>query len=85
MIPGGWEVHETISEGHMAYYNQIKDKLTNGQYTPLAVATQSVGGLNICFICKAYYQNNKEAFAKVLIRIPYSGEVEFQGAKEILL
>lgn len=85
MIPGGWEVHDVIAEDKMAIFQQIQSKLTSAQYTPLAVASQSVGGMNLCFICKAVQHTGKEFFAKVLIRIPYSGEPEFVSAKEILL
>lgn len=85
MIPGGWEVQETISAENMSLFAQIQGNLTNAEYTPLAVANQSVGGQNICFICKTLHSSGKEYFSKVLVRIPYSGEPEFQSAKEILL
>ena len=85
MIPGGWEVHSEITSEVLSVYNGVKDKLKNGTYTPLSVATQSVGGKNYCFICKVIVESGKEYFAKVAIRVPYSGEAEFQSAKEILL
>lgn len=85
MIPGGWEIHNNISQENMSLFLQIQSNLTNGEYTPLAVGTQSVGGQNICFICKTVHSSGKEYFSKVLVRIPYSGIPEFQGAKEILL
>lgn len=85
MIPGGWEVHSTISDEVLNIYNSIKGGLTNAEYQPLATATQSVGGRNICVICKAVQPTGKEYFAKVLIYIPIGGEPQLNSVKEILL
>ncbi len=69
----------------MNLFLQIKSNLQHAEYTPLAVGVQSVGGKNVCFICKAVHTSGKEYFSKVLVRVPYSGEPEYQSAKEILL
>lgn len=85
MIPGGWQVHTEISAKNMAIFEGIKPSLKNGEYTPLAVGTMSVGSTTVCFICRAELANLKEYFAKVIVQIPIGGEPSFVSAKEIFI
>lgn len=85
MVPGGWEIHEVLSEENKALFASVNSKLNNAVYTPLAVGTMSVGSQTVCFICKAVSPNGKEFFAKVTIQIPIGGEPKLQSAKEIFI
>lgn len=85
MIPGGWKVFETIPSEYTEIFEGIKPKLTNGEYTILAVGEMSVGSKTICFICKALLSTGKEYFAKVLVHVPIGEAPVFQSAKEIFI
>lgn len=86
MIPGGWEIHDTINAEYMAMFEGIRPGLKNGTYTPLAVGTMLLGSTTICFICRTMLPNEKEYFSKVVLQIPV-GETtpKLMSAKEIFI
>lgn len=72
-IPGGWTDFDfTISGEAKKVFDQALKGLTGAGYSPLAVATQPVKGLNYCFLCtgQAAYPNAPKFAAKVYILVP---------------
>lgn len=54
---GGWEMteHEAVElpEDAQKAFNAAKEKLTDGEYTPVSLlATQLVAGTNYCILCQ---------------------------------
>ena len=85
MIPGGWQVFETIPSESATIFESIRPSLTNGTYTLLAAGEMSVGSKTICFICRALLPTGKEYFAKVIVQVPIGGTPTFQSAREIFI
>lgn len=85
MIPGGWQIHETITKEYLEMFENFRGNLTNGEYTPLAVGTMLLGSTTVCFICRTLLPNGKEYFSKVIIQTPIGSEPKFVSAKEIFI
>ena len=54
---GGWEITshdaEELPEDAQKAFDKAKDKLTDGEYTPVSLlATQLVAGTNYCILCQ---------------------------------
>ncbi len=74
---GGWSpLHFTITTEETSVFNEALEGFCGVSYTPLAVATQVVAGINYCFLCKAVivYPGASETLAKVYIYQPLDGK-----------
>lgn len=85
MVPGGWQIHDSISAEHMDMFNAIKPNLTNGEYIPISVGTMLLGSTTVCFICKTTGKDDKEFFSKVMVQVPIGEAPKFQSAREIFI
>ncbi|ADL50975.1 hypothetical protein [Clostridium cellulovorans] len=52
-IAGGWSVHETITDEDKEVFETALQGIVGVNYTPIAVASQIVNGVNYIFIAKA--------------------------------
>jgi len=66
---GGWTVQDAVTDEYQKVFQKALDGFTGGAYTPLAVATQVVKGMNYCFNCSYKMTTNPpiEGFALVYI------------------
>lgn len=86
MIAGGWTPFSCdISEEDTGIFNAAIGSLLGVQYTPVAMATQVVSGINYCFFCnaKAVYPNAPNQAATVTIYAPPSSTPHVTGIKMI--
>lgn len=85
-IPGGWKVHDSITEEDINVFNAAKNGLTGVEYKPEMLATQVVEGTNYCFICKAtiVIPNAPEGISKVMIFKPLEGNPVITSIEKIL-
>lgn len=76
-IFGGWtSFNFDVSDEAKAVFGKALDGLTGVGYTPLAVATQVVAGINYCFLCKGEVvaPGGHQIAAKVYIFEPLPGQ-----------
>ena len=77
MIAGGWtEFDFDISDEAKQVFDQAFEGFSGVVYTPLAVATQVVQGVNYCFLCKGeiVYPGMPQFAAKVYIFEPLKSD-----------
>ena len=85
-ILGGWSTFDfNLSDES----KNVLKKATDGlgvNYTPVAVATQVVAGLNYCFICEGQvvYPGTPENAYKVYIHAPLHGDPQLTAIERIL-
>ena len=73
VIAGGWTSYSCdISPEAKKVFDTALKGLTGVKYTPVAVATQVVSGVNYCFFCnaKVVYPNAPNKAAMVLVYAP---------------
>lgn len=76
-IVGGWAGFRfTLTDDDTQVFDKALERLLGVKYTPLAVATQVVAGVNYCFLCQGNIVNpdQTEFAAKVYIFQPPNGE-----------
>ena len=86
-IPGGWSGFDfTLSPESKEAFDQAMEGFVGVQYTPVAVATQVVAGLNYCFICEGQvvYPGATETAYKVYIYAPLQGKPVITAIERIL-
>lgn len=77
VIPGGWTAYSTqISDDAKKVFAEAFKGFVGVNYTPLAVATQVVAGINYSFFCNALgvYPGATNEGAMVLIYSPAGGK-----------
>ncbi|WP_242966023.1 hypothetical protein [Clostridium chromiireducens] len=85
-IPGGWRVHNIITDGDIKVLKTALNGLVSADYEPEMLATQVVNGTNYCFICKlrVLSPNGPEGIAKIMIYKPLAGEPIIKSIESIL-
>ncbi|MDO7976991.1 hypothetical protein [Oceanotoga teriensis] len=88
MIVGGWSEFKTdISDEEMSVFSQSMEHFVGVKYTPIAVATQVVSGMNYCYFCnaKAAYPNSPNEAAMVEIYKPIKGDAHITQIRKYIL
>jgi len=83
---GGWTPYSTtISSDAQKVFDAVIKPLMGVHYTPLAVATQVVAGLNYRFFCnyKVVYPNSPNEAAIVEIYQPVQGTAHVTSIKKV--
>lgn len=86
MNPGAWTTFtKDISEKEFDIFKQVTENLDGVQYTPIAVATQVVAGINYKFLCngKIVYPNTPEIAVIITIYEPLEGPAHITEIKRI--
>lgn len=86
MNPGAWTTFtKDISDREYNIFKQATQNLDGVEYTPIAVATQVVGGINHKFLCngKIVYPNTPEIAVMITIYEPLEGPAHITEIKRI--
>jgi len=81
-IPGGWTAYSSsISDDAMIAFNEALDGHLGVNYTPLAVASQVVSGINYRFLADAQvvYPNAPHYAAFIQVYKPINGKAVFSA------
>lgn len=86
MNPGAWTTFKKdISDKELNIFKQATENLEGVEYTPIAVATQVVAGMNYKFLCngKVVYPNAPEITVMITIYEPLEGPVHITEIRRI--
>lgn len=84
LIPGGWTLYRTdITRDDYNVFSKAMGGFMGTKYTPFAVSTQVVAGINYKFICNGESINTAPSVAVINIHRPLQGEPEFLSITEI--
>ena len=88
---GGWEITthdaEELPEDAQKAFDKAKEKLTDGEYTPVALlATQIVAGTNYCILCQvAPKDNTEQKWTLVYIYADLQGNAEIMNTYDLYI
>ena len=88
---GGWEMadHEAqeLPEDAQKAFDTVKDKLTDGEYTPVSLlATQLVAGTNYCILCQVTPKDNAgQKWTLVYIYADLQGNAEIMNTYDLYI
>ncbi|MBP1677609.1 MAG: hypothetical protein H6Q20_2168 [Bacteroidetes bacterium] len=86
LLPGGWTPYVApIPDDVQKLFDSVIKNLTGVKYTPLAVATQVVAGVNYRFFCnaKGVYPNALNEAAIVQIYKPLDGSAHITSIQKV--
>lgn len=85
MKPGGWANFRALTEEEKAIFSKALEKFEGVNYTPIAVATQVLSGINYKFFCNSQviYPNAPNKTAMVTIYVPVDGPIHVTEIKPI--
>lgn len=86
MNSGAWTTFsKNISERELSIFKQATKNLEGVEYTPIAVSTQVVAGINYKFLCngKIVYPNTPEIAVIITIYEPLEGPAHITEIKRI--
>lgn len=85
-IPGGWRVHDSITDEDIKVFKTALNGLVGVDYEPEILATQVVNGTNYCFICilRVVAPNGPEGISKIMVYKPLVGDPIIRSIESIL-
>ena len=89
---GGWEITshdaEELPEDAQKAFDKAKEKLTDGEYTPISLlATQIVAGTNYCILCQVDPGNaaSQQKWTLVYIYADLQGNAEIMNTYDLYI
>ena len=89
---GGWEITshdaEELPEDAQKAFDKAKEKLTEGEYTPVSLlATQLVAGTNYCILCQVTPSDaaSEQKWTLVYIYADLQGNVEIMNTYDLYI
>ena len=89
---GGWEITdhdaEELPEDAQRAFDKAKDKLTDGEYTPVSLlATQLVAGTNYCILCQVTPSDaaSEQKWTLVYIYADLQGNAEIMNTYDLYI
>ena len=89
---GGWEITdhdaEELPEDAQKAFGKAKDKLTDGEYTPVSLlATQLVAGTNYCILCQVtpFDAASEQKWTLVYIYADLQGNAEIMNTYDLYI
>lgn len=91
-ILGGWEITshdvEELPEDAQKAFDKAKEKLTDGEYTPVSLlATQLVAGTNYCILCQVNPADaaSEQKWTLVYIYADLQGNAEIMNTYDLYI
>lgn len=81
LMLGGWTEYRSLSEEDQKVFDKALNGLVGVQYTPIAVATQVVNGVNYSFFCNAQIviPNSPNQAAMISVHLSTKGDADISN------